>query len=451
LSLKIEDPAYLQLDPEEKRQRTFEALRDFFVRLSLERPLVLVVEDLHWIDRLTEQFIDYLTGWLPNARILLILLHRPEYTHQWGSKSYCVRIGVNQLSTQSSAELVRAILEEREIAPELRELILSRAGGNPLFVEELTHSLLENGFIHRQDDCYVLSRKPSEIQVPETIQGVIAARIDRVEENLKGIMQVASVIGKEFAFWILQVISGMAEDLKAHLINLQGLEFIYEKSLFPELEYIFKHALTQEVVYGSLLVRRRKEIHGRIAEAIESLYAERLAEFYDALAYHYGRSDNGEKAVDYLYRAMQRAFTLNAIEQAKNFFDEAMRILDGLPETQLNQRRRVALLVENQGYLFMQLFKMPEFDDLLKRYHSTAVGLGDPLLLGSLLSCVGFCQWWFGKLDDAIATSLNAVEALETSGHAAEVGHCYMRLQWCYMTRGDFEKAIAVKDEVLGR
>jgi tetratricopeptide (TPR) repeat protein len=455
LSLKIEDASYLQLDPEERRRRTFEALRDFLVRLSLEKPLVMAVEDLHWIDRLTEQFIDYLIGWLPNARILLILLHRPEYTHQWGSKSYCVRIGVNQLSTQSSAELVRAILEEKDIAPELRELILSRAGGNPLFVEELTHSLLENGSIYRQDDCYVLSAKAADIQVPETIQGVIAARIDRVEENLKAIMQVASVIGREFAFRILQAISGMAEDLKANLINLQGLEFIYEKSLFPELEYIFKHALTQEVVYGSLLLKRRKEIHGRIAEAIETLYSDRLAEFYEALAYHYGRSDNGEKAADYLYLAMQRAFALNAIEQAKAFFDEAMQTLDGLPETQANQRRRIAILVDNQGYLFMQLFKVSEFDELLKRYHSTAVGLGDSWLLGCYLGCVGFCQWSFGQLDDAIETLVRAKQTLDSSGYTGEAGSTaesfMFWLQWCHMERGDFEEAIALKDEVLGR
>jgi tetratricopeptide (TPR) repeat protein len=280
---------------------------------------------------------------------------------------------------------------------------------------------------------------------------VIAARIDRVEENLKGIMQVASVIGREFAFRILQAISGMAEDLKANLINLQGLEFIYEKSLFPELEYIFKHALTQEVVYGSLLLKRRKEIHGRIAAAIETLYADRLAEFYAALAYHYGRSDNGEKAVDYLYLAMQRAIALNAIEQAKAFFDEAMQTLDGLPETQANQRRRIALLVDNQGYLFVQLFKMHEFDELLKRYHSTAVGLGDPWLLGCYLGCMGSCQQWFGHLDDSIATLFNAMETLETSGHTAEVGNYLQYIELCYMYQGNFEKAIALKDEVLGR
>jgi tetratricopeptide (TPR) repeat protein len=205
------------------------------------------------------------------------------------------------------------------------------------------------------------------------------------------------------------------------------------------------------VVYSSLLLKRRKEIHGRIAEAIETLYPDRLGEFYEALAYHYGRSDNGEKAVDYLYLAMQRAFALNAVEQAKAFFDEAMQTLDGLPETQANQRRRIAILVDNQGYLFMQLFKMPEFDELLKRYYSTAVGLGDSWLLGCYLGCVGFCQSWFGQLDDSVATLFNAMETLETSGHTAEVGNYLQWIQLCYMYQGNFEKVIALKDELLDR
>ena len=358
---------------------------------------------------------------------------------------------MNQLSIESSGELMRAILENMEVDPELQELILSRAGGNPLFVEELTRSLLENGSIHRVDGQYVLSRNPSKIQVPDTIQGVIAARFDRVEENLKAIMRMASVIGREFAYRILHAISGMAEDLKSHLVNLQGLEFIYEKSLFPELEYIFKHALTQEVVYSSLLLKRRKEIHGKIAEAIESVYPDRLEEFYEALAYHYGRSDNGEKAVDYLYRAMQRASALTAMEEAKAYFDEAMRLLDSLPETTANQRRRIALLVDNQGYIFMQLLKMPEFFNLLERYHSTAVGLGDTWLLGNFFGCVGYCQWLFGHIDEAVETLNRAVETLETSGYFAEAGYCYQWLQWCHMIKGNYDQAIALKEEVLRR
>ena len=300
LSLKVEDEKYLQLGPQQRRERTFEAIRDLLIRESQRKPLILAVEDLHWIDKTSEEFLNYLIGFLPTASILLILLYRPEYTHTWGSKSYYGKIGLDQLSAQTSAELVQAILEGGDVAPEIAGLVLGRAGGNPLFVEELTHSLVENGSIQKKDHQFVLARKPSEIEVPDTIQGIIAARMDRIEDNLKRIMQVASVIGREFAYRILQSITGMSEDLKASLLNLQGLEFIYEKQLFPELEYIFKHALTQEVAYNSLLLKRRKEIHEKIGQAIEELYSERLEEYYELLAYHYVRSDNKEKAVEYL-------------------------------------------------------------------------------------------------------------------------------------------------------
>ena len=281
LSLEVDDDAFNKLEPNEKRERTFEAIRDLLIRVSQERPLILAVEDLHWIDKTSEEFLGYLIGWLANNAILLLLLYRPEYTHPWGSKSYYNSIVLSQLTTKSSAELVKAILEGADVVTELKELILHRSGGNPLFMEEFTRSLIENGTIQRKDHQYVLSQKSTDIQVPDTIQGIIAARIDRLEDNLKRTMQVASVIGRDFAFRILQAITGMKQELKSHLINLQGLEFIYEKSLFPELEYIFKHILTQEVAYNSLLLKRRKEIHEKIGNAIESLYSEKLEEFYE--------------------------------------------------------------------------------------------------------------------------------------------------------------------------
>jgi tetratricopeptide (TPR) repeat protein len=246
---------------------------------------------------------------------------------------------------KSSAELVEAILKGGEVAPELRELVLNRASGNPLFMEELTHTLLENGSIQRKENQYVLTQKPSDIQIPDTIQGIIAARMDRLEENLKKIMQVASVIGREFGFRILQAISGTREELKTYLLNLQGLEFIYEKSLFPELEYIFKHALTQEVAYNSLLLKRRKEIHERIGKAIEELFSNRLEEFYEMLAYHYSRSDSLEKAFHYLRLSAGKATRNNSLWEALRFYKESLSILKQIPETDLIKKERLAVIL----------------------------------------------------------------------------------------------------------
>jgi class 3 adenylate cyclase/tetratricopeptide (TPR) repeat protein len=376
LSLKVEDEAYLKLEPKQRREKVFETLRDLFIRESQKHPLVLVIEDLHWIDKTSEEFLDYLIGWLANVKILLVLLYRPEYTHSWGNKSYFNRIGLDQLTLKSSAELVKAILEGGETAPELSNLILNRAAGNPLFMEELTHSLLENGSIQRTGDQYVLSKKSSDLQVPDTIQGIIAARIDRLEENLKRIMQVASVIGREFAFRILQAISDMRKDLKSELLNLQGLELIYEKSLFPELEYIFKHALTQEVAYNSLLLKRRKEIHEKTGKAIEELYSERLEEFYEVLAYHYSRSDNLDKAYEYLKQAAGKALGKEAVFESIRLYREALEVLLKLPSTDENRREEIELILLmyfpevrigfSEGYL-----------PLLQKAEALAVELGE--------------------------------------------------------------------------
>jgi tetratricopeptide (TPR) repeat protein len=448
LSVQVEDERYLQLEPEEKKQRTFEAIRDLLIRESQERSLVLAVEDLHWIDKTSQEFLDYLIGWLANSRILLVLLYRPEYTHTWGSKSYYTLIGLIQLSTRTSAELVQAILEEGEVVPELRELILRRAGGNPLFVEEFTQSLLENGSIHRKDDQYVLARKASEIDVPDTIQGIIAARMDRLEESLKQIMQVASVIGREFAYRILATITGMKIDLKASLLNLQGLEFIYEKQLFPELEYIFKHALTQEVAYNSLLLKRRKELHEKIGRAIEQVYAERLEEYYELLAYHYVQSEDKEKAIEYLDLANQKAVKASAMEDAKGYFDRAMELLDTLPDREENRERRISLLV-SQDKVFFGLIKMVEYHNLLVRYESMAADLDNLGLRGEFYAVLGYCQCTFGHLDQAVKTSTKAADLCKAAGNKEAAGYAIYISAMAHLFRADYERVLELTEEAI--
>ncbi|MDA3915802.1 MAG: AAA family ATPase [Deltaproteobacteria bacterium] len=344
LSLKVDDKEYVKLEPKEKREKTFEAIRNLLIKMSQNKPLVMAIEDLHWIDKTSQEFLNYLMDWLANTPILLILLYRPEYTHQWGSKSFYTKIGLDQLGLSSSGELIKAILEEGKVAPELRQLILNRSAGNPLFMEEFTNTLLENGSIEKQNDFYTINCNPEDIKIPDTIQGIIAARLDRLEENLKRTMQVASVIGRDFAFKLLQSITGMRTELKSYLLNLQGLEFIYEKNLFPELEYIFKHALTQEVAYNSLLQKRRKEIHEKIGMAIEELYPARLEEFYEMLAYHYCKSDNGKKAVHYSKFAGEKAAKNFAHWDAYYFFKDAFDFLGKKPDSSENKREKIEVL-----------------------------------------------------------------------------------------------------------
>ena len=377
LSLPVKDAEYAKLEPKERRERAFEAIRNVLIRGSQEKPLVLAVEDLHWIDKTSQEFLEYTIGWLPNTRILLILLYRPEYTHPWGSKSWYVKIGLDQLSDGTSVELVRNILEGGQVAPELRNLILGRASGNPFFMEELAHSLLENGSILKQRNQYVLAAESGEIHVPDTVQGIIAARMDRLEEGLKRIMQVASVIGREFAFRILQAIADTQEDLKSKLLNLQGLEFIYEKNLFPELEYIFRHALTQEVAYNSLLIRHRKEIHGKIGRAMEKLYSERLEAFYEMLAYHYARSGVPNKAYEYLKKSGDKACKNDALNESVRFFRDAMEMLSRLPATHKNKKEKLELVLSASIPLRMLGRYTKEYLPMLQQAEALAEELGE--------------------------------------------------------------------------
>jgi class 3 adenylate cyclase/tetratricopeptide (TPR) repeat protein len=376
LSLKVEDEEFVKLEPKQKREKTFEALRDLLIRGTRERPLVLAVEDLQWIDKTTEEFLTYMIGWLPRTRILLLLLYRPEYVHQWGSKSYYSMIGVGHLSTGASAELVGAILEGGEVVPELKELILNRAAGNPLFMEELAQSLLQNGSIRRTGNRFVLTRDIASAQVPDTVQGIIAARMDRLEESLKRIMQVAAVIGREFAYRILETITEMKENLKAGLVNLQGLEFIYEKSLFPDLEYIFRHALVQEVAYNSLLIQRRKEIHEKIGRAIEQLYPERLDEFCEMLAYHYSKSGDLTKAYTYLKKSAEKAVRNDAVVEAVRFYREALEVLVQLPPSEENQREQIELVLSMQ-IPWKRIGLSEDCLPLLQKAEALAGALGD--------------------------------------------------------------------------
>jgi len=352
LSLKVEDEAYLKLQPKQKKDKAFKAIRDLLIGESQNNPLVIAVEDLHWMDKTSEELLGYLIEWLANTYILLILLYRPEYKHTWGSKSYYRKIGLTQLTSQASADLIRAILYDCEIEPELETLILNRSAGNPLFIEELTHSLLENGSIQREKNQCFLSIAPKDIQVPDTIQGIIAARMDRLEDNLKHTMQVASVIGRDFAFRILQTVIGLGEDLKAYLLSLQRMEFIYEKNLSPEQEYIFKHALTQEVAYNSLLHKRRKDIHEKIGEAIEQIYADTLEEFYEMLAYHFTEGGLTEKAIVYWQQAGQKAIQRSANAEAIRHLSKGLQLIKILPDNPKRAQLELSLQI-NLGSALM--------------------------------------------------------------------------------------------------
>jgi len=416
LSLEVDDQTYLSLEPAQRRERVFESIRYLFMAESQQRPLVLAIEDLHWMDRTSEEFLSSLIDSLQGAAILLLLLYRPEYTSAWTSKTYYRQIRVDQLSDEPSTELVEAILFEGEVSPEISEFIVTKTAGNPLFIEELTRGLLEAGSIVKDNERYILSGEPSGIQVPGTIHGIISSRLDRLPEELKEILQMAAVIGREFSLRLLQALTGLYEELKPRLSSLQSLEFIYEKGLFPEPEYIFKHALTQEVAYESLLLKRRREIHERIGIALEQLYPDTLEDHYETLAHHYSQSDDADKAIHYLKLSGRKATRSYSNLEAINLYKQALRLLNAQQETEKNKKERLEVCIAIISP--MSFLNYPEGSlDILQEAERLAEELGDQKRLVSVYSIAGF--YYAGKGDVPLAEkySEKSLEMAERLGY----------------------------------
>ncbi|NIS72617.1 MAG: AAA family ATPase, partial [Proteobacteria bacterium] len=347
----------IPITPELKKHRINEALRQIVLKGAEIRPLILAHEDLHWVDKSSEELLKYILEGIPGARVLLIFTYRPEFVHAWGAKSYHSQVMLIRLSNRESLMMVSYLLGTEELDKDLEEFILEKTEGVPLFIEELIRSLKDLKIIEREDNRYRITKDIKEVTIPATVQDVIMARVDSLPEGSKSLLQTMSVIGREFSYDLIKRITGLAEqeqELLSQLSVLKDSELLFERGIYPQSTYIFKHALTQEVAYNSLLLKRRKEIHEEIGEAIEALYSDRLEEHYEVLAYHYARSANTDKALEYLDLANQKAAKLTAMEEAKAYFYEAMELIDILPETEENRQRRISLLV-NQGIVFFLL------------------------------------------------------------------------------------------------
>jgi class 3 adenylate cyclase/predicted ATPase len=333
LDVSGEEELWQSLDPPQRRQQTLDAVKRLLLRESHVQRLVLVFEDLHWIDSETQAVLDSLVESLPTARLLLLVNYRPEYQHSWGSKSYYSQLRIDPLPPESAAELLLALLGDDVSLLPIKPLLIERTEGNPFFLEESVRTLIETNFLTGERGNYHLAKSIQSTQVPATVQAVLAARIDRLPPEEKRLLQSAAVVGKDVPFVLLQAIANQTEqELRHGLTRLQSAEFLYETSLFPEIEYTFKHALTHEVAYGSVLQDRRRALHARIVEAIEKLYAERLTEQAERLAHHSARGELWEKAVEYLHQAGKKAAAHSATREAIAYLEEALEALKHLPE-----------------------------------------------------------------------------------------------------------------------
>ena len=411
-----DDDPFLRLDPPQRRQRTLEALTRVLLRESQVQPLLLVFEDLHWIDTETQALLDRLVESLPTARFLLLVNYRPEYQHGWASKTYYAQLRLDPLPPASAEALLAALLGNDPSMQPLTRLLIARTEGNPFFLEESVRGLLETEVLVGTPGAYRLAQALPTIQVPATVQAVLAARIDRLPADAKHLLQTAAVIGHEVPLILLQAIADLAEEtLHRSLAQLQATEFLYETRLFPEREYTFKHALTHEVVYGSLLQERRRALHARIVEALETLTAERLAEQVDRLAHHAVRGAVWDKALTYSQQAGARAMARSAYREAAECFEQALAALAQLPERRDTVEQAIDLRFDLRSAL-APLNEHTRVFDHLHAAEALAERLDDPQRLGRLASYLCFSFSVIGAHDRAMASGQRALALATTSG-----------------------------------
>jgi DNA-binding NtrC family response regulator/predicted ATPase/class 3 adenylate cyclase len=331
LGVQAETERLAAMPPEMLKARTIETLRQLWLHRSRQQPLILAVEDLHWIDETSDAFLTALVEKMGGAPLLLLATYRPEYRLPWLGRSYVTQVALPPLAPQDSLCVVRAVLQTEQVPDRLARMILTKGEGNPFFLEELGQTLVEQG--------------GDELQLPPTVQGVLAARIDRLAAETRALLQTLAVLGRECALSLLtQVVDQPEAALQRQLLDLQAAELLYEQPGLPVPKYVFKHVLTQDVAYASLPQERRREVHERAAQAVEMLFHDRLGEHYSALAHHYSRSGNTAKAVYYLQQAGHQAEQRSAYAEAISHLIRALELLPSLPDTP--ERRQQELLLQ---------------------------------------------------------------------------------------------------------
>ena len=401
LDVPTDDPLWPTLDPSQRRRHTLDAVKRLLLRESQVQPLLVVVEDLHWIDAETQEVLDGLIESLPAARLLLLLNYRPEYRHSWGSRTSYTQIRLEPLPRETAEQLLGALLGPEAALDALKDALIERTEGNPFFLEESVRALVETGALDGERGAYRLARPLPTVQVPATLQAVLAARIDRLRSRDKALLQTAAVVGADVPFALLQAIAELDEDdLHSAISRLQTAEFLYETGVFPDLEYRFTHALTHDVAYGSLLQEQRRALHGQIVGTVERLYPDRLVEHSERLAGHALRGELWEKAVAYLRQTGAKAADRSALHEAVSFFEQALAVLDRLPESRSKQEQNIDLRLDLQKVL-EPLGELDRNLNYLREAETLTLGLGDQGRLGWVFAFRSADSWRRAKIAEA--------------------------------------------------
>ena len=449
LDVPANDAQWATLDNQQRRRRTLEALKRLLLRECQVQPLLLVFEDLHWVDSETQSLLDSLVESLPTARMLLFVNYRPEYNHRWGSKTYYTQLRLDALSVEAAGRILEALLGEDPSVGPLKTLLAVRTGNNPLFLEECTRSLLETGVLAGERSSYQLARPIEAIHMPPTVQAILAARIDRLQPKEKALLQAAAVVGKDVPLPLLRIIAEEPEDrLREQLAHLRSAEFLYEAALFPEVEYTFKHALTHEVAYGSLLSERRHALHRAIVAAIEATHESRLAEHVERLSHHAVRGEDWEKAAHYLYQAGQKALARSSGGEAVRYLEDSLSAIDRLPATSSLRRMGIDIrLILRQALRFSANLEGTEA--LLVEAIRLAQLIDDPIRHARGLAALANLRWQQGQFTAATDCALEAKSLGQIADDVVALAHSRIVLLFSWTCRGDYPQAKTTGRELL--
>ena len=444
LDLPAEDESWQSQDPAQRRQRTLDAVKRLLLRESQVQPLLLIFENLQWVDSETQAFLDSLVESLPAARTLVLVSYRPEYQHAWGSKAYYTQFRMDPLPAASAEELLHALLGEDPGLLPLKELLIKRTEVNPFFLEESVRTLVETKVLMGDRGAYRLAREVYAIQVPPTVQAVLAARIDRLPVEAKRLLQAAAVIGTDVPLGLLHAITELPEEmLRRHLTQLQAAEFIYEISLFPSVEYTFKHALTHDVAYSTLLQERRRTLHGRIVAAIETLHADRLAEQVERLAHHALRGEVWDKAVQYLRQAGTKAAARAANREAVMLFEQSLVAVQHLPEGRKTAEQAIDVRLDLRPPL-LQLGQLERVLLLSQEAEAMAEKLGDEYRLARVYTYLINYHYMKGEPEMAIEYGERCLRIGDAAGDAALSALARGYLGYSYHAQGKYRRAESV-------
>jgi class 3 adenylate cyclase/tetratricopeptide (TPR) repeat protein len=440
---------FRSLDPLQHRQYTYQAISRLVLSESRVQPVIAVFEDLHWNDSLSLGLLNELVVSTQDARLLLVVNYRPEYRDEWRNRRSYHQLRLYPLADEDLAGLLQALLGSDASLAALKSFLADRASGNPFFAEEIVRALIDTGVLEGVRGNYHLAKPFSSVEVPPTVQAVLAARIDALPAAEKRLLQQAAVIGHDVPFTVLHAICELTEaELRGLISNLQNSEFLYATQLFPDLQYTFKHSLTHDVTYNGVLRERRRDIHAHVVDAIEKLYADRLGEQAERLAHHAVRGELQEKAVHYLEQVGGKAAARLALSEARTQFEQALSILQRLPKSPAALEQAFDIRLELRPVL-RQLGEGRQMLDHLREAEAVAEQLKDDLRRGQVCAFMTTVQSTLNELDEALLTGSRALDIARRLGDLKLRILAMSYLEQAHYYRGEYEQVIELATENL--